>query len=41
MEIVIGFGIFKIRIDFRKFFRLESWMTWTILIGVRKMIVAS
>ena len=28
MEIVIGFGIFQIRLDLTKFSRLESSVTW-------------
>jgi len=33
---VIGFGIFKIRLDLTKFSRLESWVTWRFLRGVKE-----
>ena len=38
MEIVIGFGIFQIRLDLTKFSRLESWVTWKFLRGVRNIM---
>ena len=38
MKIVIGFGIFQIRLDLAKFFRLESWVTWRFLRGVRNIM---